>query len=326
MTIRQEQAHEAASMYYLQGLTMGTIARHLGISRSSVSRLLSYARETGLVRITVAAPPGSKGTVSGQLRAHFGINAWVVPVREVDTEISRMQAVAQVAAERLSELMFPGAMLGVAWGNTTSAVAQKLTPQSFSGSTVVQLNGAANALDTGTLYVDAIISTIARAFGAKSIHFPVPAFFDYPETKQMLWKERSIRNVLSAIENCDIALFGVGSMNSKILSHVYAGGFLEDDELEAAKRDGVVGDVCTVLMREDGSTYSPIDSRASGPLPAQLKKIPTRLCVVAGESKIRPLLGALRAGVITELVVDSAVARGVLQRVNPQAASLRTDY
>ena len=37
-------------MYYLQGQTMETIARHLQISRSSVSRLLAHAREVGLVR------------------------------------------------------------------------------------------------------------------------------------------------------------------------------------------------------------------------------------------------------------------------------------
>ncbi len=312
MTIRQEQAHEAASMYYLQGQTMGTIARHLGISRSSVSRLLSYARETGLVRISVTSPPGTQGTLGGSLRTKFGVNAWVVTVREVDTEVTRVQAVAQVAAERLGELMFPGATLGIAWGNTTSAVAQHLKPHPFPGSTVVQLNGAANALDTGMLYVDSIISSFAFAFDSKSIHFPVPAFFDYAETKQLLWKERSIRNVLQAIEKCDIALFGIGSINSKILSHVYAGGFLEAEELEAAKRDGVVGDVCTVLLREDGSTYSPIDTRASGPPPQQLRKIPKRLCAVAGGSKTKPLLGALRAGVITDLIVDSQVAHDVL--------------
>ena len=62
VTIRDEQAHEAASMYYLQGQTMETIARHLQISRSSVSRLLAHAREVGLVRISVSASPGLKGT------------------------------------------------------------------------------------------------------------------------------------------------------------------------------------------------------------------------------------------------------------------------
>ena len=52
-------------MYYLQGQTMETIARHLQISRSSVSRLLAHAREVGLVRISVSASPGTKGTLAG---------------------------------------------------------------------------------------------------------------------------------------------------------------------------------------------------------------------------------------------------------------------
>src|SRR5690606_1421834 len=39
----------AAQLYYMQDQTMEVIARELGTSRSSVSRLLSFAREVGLV-------------------------------------------------------------------------------------------------------------------------------------------------------------------------------------------------------------------------------------------------------------------------------------
>ena len=38
-------------MYYLQDLTMDAIARELRTSRSTVSRLLSSARDSGLVQI-----------------------------------------------------------------------------------------------------------------------------------------------------------------------------------------------------------------------------------------------------------------------------------
>ena len=120
VTIRDEQAHEAASMYYLQGQTMETIARHLGVSRSSVSRLLSYARETGLVRISVSAAPGNKGTLAGQISELFGVQTSVVPVHDVHTEVNRLHNVALVAAERLIDMMKPGTTLGIAWGNTTS--------------------------------------------------------------------------------------------------------------------------------------------------------------------------------------------------------------
>lgn len=43
-------------MYYLQDLTMNAIAQEARTSRSTVSRLLSMARETGLVQIQVNNP------------------------------------------------------------------------------------------------------------------------------------------------------------------------------------------------------------------------------------------------------------------------------
>ena len=314
VTIRDEQAHEAASMYYLQGQTMETIARHLGVSRSSVSRLLTYARNSGLVRISVAATPGNRGSLSGQINEIFGVHTSVVPVHDIHTEVNRLHNVARVAAERLVDLLKPGDTLGIAWGNTTSEVTRCLPRVNLPGSTVVQLNGA-TATESGFPYADAIISRAATALGARMVHFPVPAFFDFPETKEALWRERSITSVLATIDSANVALFGVGSLSARLPSRVYSGGFLDADEIAQAQEDGVVGDVCTVLIREDGSTDMDLNRRASGPFPETLKKIPRRLAVVAGASKALPLLGALRAGVITDLVLDDGAARELLDLI-----------
>ncbi|WP_407562272.1 MarR family transcriptional regulator [Streptomyces sp. 184] len=53
---RVETALRVAQQYYLQRATMGAIAKELGTSRSTVSRLLGYARDTGLVESTSTAP------------------------------------------------------------------------------------------------------------------------------------------------------------------------------------------------------------------------------------------------------------------------------
>jgi len=50
---RTREALHVAQLYYEQDRTMEQIAAELNVSRSSVSRLLSYAREIGLVEITV---------------------------------------------------------------------------------------------------------------------------------------------------------------------------------------------------------------------------------------------------------------------------------
>ena len=36
------------------------------------------------------------------------------------------------------------------------------------------------------------------------------------------------------------------------------------------------------------------------------------MCVVAGDAKVAPTLGALRAGVVTDLVIDEATARALM--------------
>ncbi|QWW20589.1 transcriptional regulator [Schaalia sp. 19OD2882] len=311
-------------MYYLQGQTMEAIAKHFSISRSSVSRLLAYARETGLVTIRVAPAPGRHSTLAGRISDMFGITTHVTPVSSIHTEVNRLHNVALVAAQRLVDLMKPGTTLGIAWGNTTTEVTLCLPHVPFPGSSVVQLNGAATATESGVLYADALISRAAAAFRARTIHFPVPAFFDYASTKEAMWRERAIRRVLDTIASCDIALFGVGSLSAALPSHVYSGGFLAPGEIAKAQEDGVVGDVCTVLIRKDGSTDMELNSRASGPPTEILRKIPHRVCVVAGASKALPLLGALRAGVVTDLVLDDGAARALLDLAATKGSSART--
>ena len=193
-------------MYYLQGHTMDTIARTLDISRSSVSRLLTYARETGLVRISLAASPSLKGTLAGQISELFDVQVSVVPTYEAASEVDRLHNVALAAADLLMGMLRPGAVLGIAWGNTTAEITRCMPSIYVPGSTVVQLNGAATATESGMPYADAIIARAARAIGATMVNFPVPAFFDYVETKRQLWREHSIQTVLKTIDWSTVAL------------------------------------------------------------------------------------------------------------------------
>jgi len=54
-----------------------------------------------------------------------------------------------------------------------------------------------------------------------------------------------------------------------------------------------------------------------GPTPVELQRIPRRVCVVAGDNKVAPLLAGLRAGVVTDLVVDEITATGLLEAAQP---------
>ena len=339
------RAYEAASMYYVQGETMEVIAHHLGVSRSTVSRLLARARQEGVVRVSLVQPGGA-GSLEGRMAQTFGVRTHIVPVREGTTEIHRLQQVAAVAATHMVDLIEAltepgrsggpggdapgdgaarqgagrdgggGVVVGVAWGTTMSEVSAALPARSVPGLTVVQLNGASDPVREGPSAGE-VLSRLRTSLGARTISFPVPAFFDHVATREAMWSERSVKRVLAVTRRASLAVFGVGALdalNGALPSQVYEGGHLTARDQAVLRRQNVVGDVCTVLLRSDGSWRDvTLNARATGPTPAQLARIPRRLCVAAGTGKARALLAALRARTATDLVVDDATARAVLE-------------
>ena len=75
---RVRDALTAAHLYYMQDLTMEAIASELNTSRSSVSRLLKAARETGLVEIQIKSPLDKISRVQNDLRDRYGVAPHIV--------------------------------------------------------------------------------------------------------------------------------------------------------------------------------------------------------------------------------------------------------
>jgi DNA-binding transcriptional regulator LsrR (DeoR family) len=323
MNDRESDMRTAATMYFLQDETMETIARRLGVSRSTVSRLIKSARSHGIVRITVSTEDDGGSGVAERIRRAFNVRAHVVPVATGATDLQRLDQVALVAARLLADWFDDEMVLGVAWGTTIAAVARNLGRKPTRGSGVVQLNGGANTQASGLEYASTIVSTFGQAFDAEVHHFPVPAFFDYAETRAAMWRERSVRRVVAVQQRADLAIFGVGALAGTVPSHVYAAGYLDDADIRTLSADGVVGDVCTVFLRRNGSYQDiKINQRATGPTPRELGRIDRRVCVVAGSAKVVPLIAAIRARTMTDVVIDDPTARRLLAQVGPAGAMI----
>ncbi|GAA2988351.1 DNA-binding transcriptional regulator LsrR (DeoR family) [Microbacterium terrae] len=307
-----QRALTAAHLYYVQERTMEAIARELRTSRSTVSRLLAHARATGIVDIRVRSPFDAPRRLEDDIAERFGVTAHVVPVTDDATEVESLDRVAAAAAHLLHDLVQTDMTVGVAWGSTTAAVSRRLVPKPVRGTAFVQLNGSGNTHTTGLLYASEILRRFAAAFGGSAQQFPVPAFFDDPRTRSAMWRERSTRRILALQETMDIVVFSTGAAASTVPSHVYTGGYLEARDLEALARERVVGDVATVFYRADGSsTGIALNDRATGPAFEVLRRVPRRVCIVSGVSKLASLRGALAAGLVTDLVVDDATARAL---------------
>jgi deoxyribonucleoside regulator len=310
---RDIEALRAAQMYYLQDLTMETIAHELRTSRSSVSRLLSHARSTGLVEIHVRSPLEKSNRIQLEFHRRFGVTVHVVPVSTPISDVDRLERVAITAARLLSHFVDSNMTMGIAWGSTISAISRHLVMKATTNTQIVQLNGAGNTQSTGIDYSTEILQRFGAAFGATVQQFPVPAFFDRASTRDAMWAERSTKRVVDIQKRMDVALFGLGSPFAEVPSRVYIGEYLEPADYRSLSKSGVVGDVATVFFREDGSSEDiPMNDRSSGPPLAILRRASRRICVVSGVSKLPALRGALAAKLITDLITDEETARGFL--------------
>ncbi|MFS0733475.1 sugar-binding domain-containing protein [Microbacterium sp. 1P10UB] len=314
VSTRSQDALRAAQLYYLQDLTMEAIAREMKMSRSSVSRLLAYARGTGLVTISIHSPQDARSQVESRIARRFGVTARVVPTPFRISEAERLERTALSAARLLAERVESSMTMGIAWGSTLSAVARHLPSKRTHDARVVQMNGAANVRTSGITYAGEILARFGAAWSAPVHPFPVPALFDDPLTKQAMWRERSVRAVLEIQERVNIFVFGLGSPDADVPSHVYSGDYFDEADQRSIERNGVVGDCATVFYRADGSSDGiDLNERSSGPDLEAVRRIPTRFCIVSSLSKLDSLRGALAAGLITDLVVEESLARRLLE-------------
>ncbi|WP_094770484.1 sugar-binding transcriptional regulator [Microbacterium gorillae] len=295
---------------------MEAIARELRTSRSSVSRLLSHARESGLVQITVRTPESEAAALTHEVSRRFALTPHIVPVPAAVGDVERLERVALTAARLLSTYITSNQKVGLAWGSTMTAVARHLVPHPTHDTEFVQLNGTGNMSSSGIGYASDLLRRFGDAYDAAVHQFPVPAFFDDPDTRTAFWRERGIARLLDLQGRLDVALFSIGSPFAEVPSHVHHGGFLDADDYAQLTADGVVGDVATVFFRADGSSDGiALNRRATGPDHAVLRRVPRRVCIVAGPAKLPALRGAIRARLVTDLVVDEATARALVETV-----------
>lgn len=311
MTEPLSDAVRVARMYYYQERTTQEIASELGLSRSKVSRLLKFAKAQGLVEIRIIDPNTQARALAGLIQSHFNVpEVHVVDVPETANERECLDRVATVAAAYLNTLMMDGSILAMAWGTTVSAISKRLSPKLLKNVQVVQLNGSGNTHDVGLLYSAEILRHFSEAYQAKTHTFPVPTFFDYPQTKKALWLERSVQRILNLQAQASILLYSIGTFEAGVPSHVYTGGYLEPDDIVELKREAVVGDIATVFFRADGSYQDiPINARASGPDLHLFTHVENAVCVISGSGKVAGLRAALAGGYLKKLIIDEPTAR-----------------
>jgi DNA-binding transcriptional regulator LsrR (DeoR family) len=311
MAIRASEQiiHKAAWLYYTHGLRQDEVARQLNISRASVAMYLKKARDTGIVNISTSTQLFTNDVLARQLEDAFGLSAvWVVPQER--HAIDPAAEVPVVAASVFIELVNRGDRIGVAWGRTVYTMADVMSFADLQDVTVVQLCGNLGA--PYSYRPDQCTMEIARRLNAKGLNFYAPLVLSSEPLAQGLRNEPVIREQLSSISDCDLALFSVGTVDED--SHVVKCGALSPDDMHALRDNGAAGVIAGQMIDAKGELLEcDYNRRVISADLASIRSIPKRMMVVQEDSKLDPLLAALAGGLCSHLVVTATMAKRLLE-------------
>ncbi|WP_040163962.1 sugar-binding transcriptional regulator [Microbacterium gorillae] len=302
-------AVRVAELYYEENKTQDEIGALLGISRWKAGRLLTQARERGIVRIEIVHPRARRLGLERELTQRFGLTAAVV-VPVPDDSDSR-GVVTQAAADFLAALRPVPKTLGVSWGRTLNDVAEKLPDGWATGVTVVQINGGVS-LNRRASTAATLAATIADRGRGEVMLLPSPAILERRETKEAVVSDRTIAGVLALAGSADVYLFsaGVGDEHSALVES----GYLRAEDVAELARKGAIGDVLGRYIDANGNIVDPaLNARTVGVELDTLRAADTAVFVVAGDDKHDIARAVVTNGLCSILITDEGTARDLLE-------------
>lgn len=307
---------KCCSLYYQDGLGQKEICDVLGISRPTVSRMLSIGKERGIVRIEIQNPDNiAYGQMERALEKKYDLQEVIIvpssPVSDGRFPIS--SEIGSATIEYLSRILADGDLVGITMGITIQNVVRSdYFIRSPIKATFVPLVGgvAESRLDIHSNY---LAQEFADRFAGDCVQFFSPAVFSRREVLEGFLEERTIRNVFRMYARLDLVLMGIGIPSTEA-STILQSGYVDRAVLDAFAARGAVGDIALRYFDASGdpTPFREFNERVAGIPLDTLKKIPRRVGVAGGRRKKDAVLGAVRGRFINVLITDIDCAENLL--------------
>lgn len=290
-----------ARLHYESDLSQVEIARRLGLSTATISRLLRRARDEGIVRIEIrdfTAPED----LTRELVEVLGLTKAAL----VETsEVGLLASLAQPVGTLLKEAgLKDGSVLAIGWGRAVREVIRAGLP-SIPGVITVPATGGMQQ-PAPHFQISEFVRLAAEQLGGtpQFIHAP---YLPSQEYRDAFVNDPTIRDQIALWGRIDAALVGIGLPHGVDPVHAGAATSSERALVQAA------GDVIRHYFDEDGNLVPwDGDERLIAVSPEQLRAVPLVIGVAVSPAKAKSIIGAVRARLINAVVTDTATAEAML--------------
>lgn len=312
----------AAWLYYVGGLNQEATAKRLGLTRARVNKLLSDARESGLVSITINPSDVGLLPVEDAIRDRYGLDFCIcTPALAMDRQPDEasdilkgfaFQAVGAAAAAHLrGHLAATGrAVVGTGWGRTLQQMTLRLAGIRAPGVRFISLMGSLTANSSYNPFE--VVHAFARATGGEGFVLPVPFIADSPSDRDVLLSQRTVQQALEIARATTVAYISIGELTEESLLRQQ--GMISAGELVALRSAGAVGDTNGIFFDDAGDAVAhPMNARTIA-LGFDDLRAANVVALVAGVAKARAACAFLRSGIAKGLIVDGDTGLRILEQ------------
>lgn len=310
---RSEKIVQAAELFYEQRVSQIGIAQILDCSRSTVSRLLSDAIETGIVKIIIKRPVEKYPYLAERIKDYFKLRE-VIVVSGGSNKEQAYPNVGYATAELLSKIIHPGCIIGISWGVTLSYVVKEMYEFTYDakGIEVVQLMGGLGSRDPA---IDGpeLARKMAECLGGTYRTIQSPAVLETLESAQHILKEAKIKEVMDRAKLAEIIISSVGSLKDN-LSSIERSGFIKKEEIAYYLSKGAIGHSLARLIDENGIQIDhPYNQRVIAVSFDVLQKAKWSIGISASPLKASIIIGAIKNKLFNTLVIDDGTAKEIIR-------------
>lgn len=313
---------QCLELHYRQGRSQKDIARMLGVSAATVSRLLERAFDEGLVRVEFDLPRTQE--LEAALIQRFGLRDAVVVAAGGRGDVREELGVA--AAGYFEKTVAHGMRVGVSCGFTLYHTVHALRERRLRDLALYPLSGE-STLKLVDISPNTLVGMMAAKYRPHVTAYALPvqhliSLRQIERERRRLLRDPEVRKIYEAARSVDIALVGVGQIAEQ------TPGFCSLAEsygvsVKRLREFGVVGEINYQPVDVEGRIVDQPELRAlmhrvlsvEGGRLQELSRREDRwvVAVAGGRSKAEAVRGALRGRFMNVLVTDEDVAQAVLK-------------
>jgi DNA-binding transcriptional regulator LsrR (DeoR family) len=309
---RRRLLAKVAYLYFVEGKSQTEISEDLGIYRTTISRMVTQAKEEGIVNIEIKEYDVGIFALEEYVQSKFGMKRVEIVSNEYyETQESLMDDIAKRAATLIRNTIREKDIVGISWGTSLSKMVEKIEPRYVKNVSFCPLAGGPSHINA-RYHVNTLVYEMARIFHGKSTFINAMVVQETEQLAFGILKSKYFEELLMLWNALDVAIVGIGGELDHNTSQWR--DLLTEDDYSILEREGAIGELCCRFFNSGGEiVHTQLQERIIGITLEQLASVPKSIAVAQGENKAQAILAILKKGYVNHLVTDRKTILKVLE-------------